>query len=76
MKYKGLFQVIFYLVFLISNIFLFLEALLYEKNASMPFIVFAIILLIGAALIMILKKVVNNKMTEIEAIKEIKAEIV
>jgi dipeptide/tripeptide permease len=73
-KYKGLFQGISYVVIAISNSLLFYGALLYEKNASMTFIGFAITLFISAVLIMILKKTVNNKLTEIERIKEIKAD--
>jgi hypothetical protein len=73
-KYKGLFQGISYVVIAISNSLLFYGPLLYEKNASMTFIGFAITLFISAVLIMILKKTVNNKLTEIERIKEIKAD--
>ena len=73
-KYKGLFQGISYVVIAISNSLLFYGALLYEKNASMTFIGFAITLFISAVLIMILKKTVNIKLTEIERIKEIKAD--
>ena len=73
-KYKGLFQGISYVVIAISNQLLFLGVLLYEKNASMTFIGFAITLLIAAILIMTLKKTVNNKLTDIERNKEIKAD--
>lgn len=73
-KYKGLFQGISYVVIAISNGLLFYGALLYEKNASMTFIGFAITLFISAVLIMILKKTVNNRQSEIERIEEIKAD--
>lgn len=74
LKYKGLFQGISYVFMAISNQLLFLGALLYEKNVSMIFIGFAIILMISAILILTLKKKVNNKLTEIERNKEIKAD--
>ena len=73
-KHKGLFQGISYVFMAISNQLLFLGVLLYENNASMTFIGFAIILFIAAILIMTLKKTVNNKLTEIEINKEIKAD--
>jgi|APSaa5957512622_1039677.scaffolds.fasta_scaffold47163_1 MFS family permease len=73
-KYKGLFQGIAYFALGILNGLLFLGVLLYEKNASMTFIGFAILLLIGAILIMTLKKAVNNKLTEIDRNNEIKAD--
>lgn len=63
-KYKGLFQGISYVVLGISNGMLFLGALLYEKNASITFIGFSILLFIGVILIMTLKKIVNNKLIE------------
>lgn len=66
-KYKGLFQGISYIVMAISNQLLFLGVIIYEKsNSSIAFIVFAIVLVISAALILMLKKSVNNKLMEIE----------
>jgi len=73
-KYKGFLQGISLFVLAISNSLLFLGVLLYEKSTSMTFIVFAIILLIATILIMTLKKIVNNKLTDIERNKEIKAD--
>ncbi|OYT16544.1 MAG: hypothetical protein B7C24_07195 [Bacteroidetes bacterium 4572_77] len=73
-KHKGLFQGISYVIVAISNSLLFLGASIYEKNTSMAFIGFTIILIIAAILIMTLKKNVNNKLTEIERNKEIKAD--
>jgi len=73
-KYKGLFQGISYIVVAISNQLLFLGVLLYEKNASMTFIGFAITLMIAAILILTLKKNVTNKLTEIERNNKIKAD--
>jgi len=65
-KYKGFLQGISLFVLGISNSLLFLGALLYEKNTSITFIVFGIILLIAAILIITLKKIVNSKLTDIE----------
>jgi MFS family permease len=72
-KYKGFLQGISLFVLGISNSLLFLGILLYEKNDSVTFIVFAIMLLIATILIMTLKKTVNIKLTDIERNKEIKA---
>lgn len=69
-KYKGLFQGISYMFISISNGLLFLGALLYEKNATMTFIIFTIILFISVALIMTLKKITNHKMIRIEKVIE------
>ncbi len=73
-KYKGLFQGISYVVLAISNSLLMYGVLLYEKNTSMTFIVFAIMLLIGVVLIMTLKKIVKQKLIRIERNNEIKAD--
>jgi len=73
-KYKGLFQGISYFVLAFSNSLLFLGMLLYEKNTSLTFIVFAIILLIGVVLIMTLKIIVKQKLIRIERNNEIKAD--
>jgi len=70
MKHKGLFQGISYVIIGISNQLLFLGVLIYERNASMAFIGFAIILFIASILILILKKRVSNKLIEIEMNKE------
>ncbi len=69
-KYKGLFQGISYVVVASANILLFLSTLLYEKNKSLTFVIFTIILLISAILILILKKFVNNKIAKMERDKE------
>lgn len=69
-KYKGLFQGISYMFISISNGLLFLGALLYEKNATMTFIIFTIILFISVVLIMTLKKITNHKMIRIEKVIE------
>lgn len=74
LKHKGLFQGISYVFMAISNQLLFLGVLLYEKNASMSFIGFAIILMVSAILILTLKKKVSNKLSEIERNNEIKAD--
>ncbi|MGI6291912.1 MAG: MFS transporter [Bacteroidales bacterium] len=66
LKHKGLFQGISFIFRGIANQLLFLGLLMYNKNALMAFIGFAIILTISAILILILKKKVNNKLTEIE----------
>ncbi len=60
MKYKGLFQGISYIVIGISNALLFLGVMVYEKNASLAFIGFAVILLVAAIVIMTLKKTVSK----------------
>lgn len=73
-NYKGLFQGISYIILGISNKFLVLGVLLYEKNASLTFIGFALILLMSAILIMFLKNNVNNKLMEIDRNIEIKAD--
>ncbi|MGZ2371256.1 MFS transporter [Ancylomarina sp. YFZ004] len=65
-KYKGLFQGVTYFVMGITNSLLFLGALLYEKNNSMAFTVFAIMLSIGLVLIIALKRGVNQKLIAIE----------
>jgi len=65
-KHKGLFQGVSYVIIAISNGLLFSGALIYENNASMAFVGFAIILSIAAILIMILKKIVEIKLTDIE----------
>ncbi len=69
-KYKGFLQGISLFVIALSNSLLFLGALLYEKNASLCFIVFGIILLIAILLIISLKKITNNKLTDIERNKD------
>lgn len=73
-EHKGFLQGISLFVLGISNSLLFLGASIYEKNASMAFIGFAIILIIAAILVMILKNTVKVKLTEIERNKEIKAD--
>ena len=73
-KYKGFLQGISLFVLGISNSLLFLGVLLYGKSASMTFIVFTIMLLIGVVLIMTLKKIVKQKLIIIERNNEIKAD--
>jgi len=65
-RYKGLFQGVSFFVLGITNSLLFLGALLYEKNNSMAFAVFAIMLSIGVVLIIALKRGVNQKLIAIE----------
>lgn len=72
MKYKGLLQGISYLIFTIQTSLLFLGLTLYEKNNSLAFIVFAVMLLVAAFLILILKKVTKQKLMRIERDNEIK----
>ena len=64
-KFKGLYQGIAYIAFAISNQLLFIGLLLYDKIGTTTFIIFSGILLIAAVLIIILKKRVNHKLTEI-----------
>jgi len=73
-KYKGLFQGISYAVLAFSNNLLFWGAVLYKKNASMTFTVFAIILFIGIVFIMTLKKIVKQKLIRIERNNETKVD--
>jgi len=71
-KYKGLFQGVSYIVLVITNSLLFFGVSLYEKNNSMAFTVFTMILFIGILLIILLKKGVNQKLitTEKKGIKD------
>jgi dipeptide/tripeptide permease len=64
-KFKGLLQGISFFLIAIFNYFVGVGLDLYEINASMAFIGFALALLISAILIVILKKIVNNKLKEI-----------
>lgn len=66
-RYKGLFQGVSYIIMAISNSLLFLGAILYKpSDTALPFIIFTSILVISAILIIILKKVINNKLIGLE----------
>ena len=64
-KYKGLFQGILYAIVAIGGSLSVLGFVLYSAIGSITFIVFAVVLIITVALIMALKRVVNQKLNEL-----------
>jgi hypothetical protein len=69
-KFKGLFQGISTMLAYVSNTLLFIGPFLYEKSSpSITFIVFSLILLVGAILVIVLMKIVKQKEKELEEIE-------